>query len=72
MISLYYPQFLDRRPELAEHIRTCSPRPRVVFDETHRFNPEVRPDWLRVRVDMVGCPPSFFERVETAFEWSSD
>ena len=48
-----YPQFLDHRPELAEHIRTCSPRPRVVFDETHRFNPEVRSDWLRVRVEMV-------------------
>ncbi|KAF8449240.1 hypothetical protein L210DRAFT_3369831, partial [Boletus edulis BED1] len=46
-------KFLDHRPELAEHIRTCSPRPRVVFDETHRFNPEVRPDWLRVRVDMM-------------------
>lgn len=49
------PQFLDHRPELAEHIRTCSPRPRIVFDETHRFNPEVRSDWLRVRIDMV-CP----------------
>ncbi|KAG8220798.1 hypothetical protein J3R82DRAFT_2242 [Butyriboletus roseoflavus] len=48
-----HPQFLDHRPELAEHIRTCSPRPRVVFDETHRFNPEVRPDWLRVRVEMM-------------------
>ncbi|KAI9573928.1 hypothetical protein HD554DRAFT_2319683 [Boletus coccyginus] len=46
-------KFLDHRPELAEHIRTCSPRPRIVFDETHRFNPEVRPDWLRVRVDMM-------------------
>ena len=64
-----HPQFLDHRPELAEHIRTCSHRPRVVFDETHRFNPEVRPDWLRVRVDMVGTPPSSFafERVQTAF-----
>ncbi|KAF9220012.1 DUF1768-domain-containing protein [Gyrodon lividus] len=45
-------KFLDHRPELAEHIRTCSNRPRVVFDETHRFNPEVRPDWLRVRIEM--------------------
>ncbi|KAF9244209.1 hypothetical protein BU15DRAFT_42228 [Melanogaster broomeanus] len=47
-------KFLDHRPELAEHIRTCSNRPRVVFDETHRFNPEVRPDWLRRgKMDMV-------------------
>lgn len=52
-----HPQFLDHRPELAEHIRTCSPRPRVVFDETHRFNPEVRPNWLHVRIEMV-CTPS--------------
>ncbi|KAH7910202.1 hypothetical protein BJ138DRAFT_1153451 [Hygrophoropsis aurantiaca] len=46
-------KFLDHRPELAEHIRTCSDRPRMVFDETHRFNPEVRPDWLKVRVQMM-------------------
>ncbi|KIK98136.1 hypothetical protein PAXRUDRAFT_824207 [Paxillus rubicundulus Ve08.2h10] len=46
-------KFLDHRPELAEHIRTCSNRPRVVFDETHRFNPEVRPDWLRVRIETM-------------------
>ncbi|KIJ65304.1 hypothetical protein HYDPIDRAFT_167522 [Hydnomerulius pinastri MD-312] len=45
-------KFLDHRPELAEHIRTCSTRPQVVFDETHRFNPEVRPDWLKVRIEM--------------------
>lgn len=44
---------MKHRPELAEHIRTCSTRPRVVFDETHRFNPEVRTDWLQVRVEMV-------------------
>jgi len=46
-------KFMDRRPELAEHIRTCSTRPRVVFDETHRFNPEVRPDWLKIRIQMM-------------------
>ncbi|KAJ8592276.1 DUF1768-domain-containing protein [Rhizopogon salebrosus TDB-379] len=46
-------KFMKHRPELAEHIRTCSTRPRVVFDETHRFNPEVRTDWLQVRVEMM-------------------
>ncbi|EGN91902.1 hypothetical protein SERLA73DRAFT_191872 [Serpula lacrymans var. lacrymans S7.3] len=46
-------KFMEHRPELAEHIRTCSTRPRVVFDETHRFNPEVRPDWLKIRVQMM-------------------
>ncbi|KAG2743440.1 DUF1768-domain-containing protein, partial [Suillus brevipes Sb2] len=45
--------FMERRPELAEHIRTCSTRPRVVFDEAHRFSPEVRSDWLQVRIEMV-------------------
>ncbi|KAG1752326.1 uncharacterized protein EDB91DRAFT_1044610 [Suillus paluster] len=46
-------KFMEHRPELAEHIRTCSTRPRVVFDETHRFNPEVRSDWLQVRIEMA-------------------
>ncbi|OAX35361.1 DUF1768-domain-containing protein [Rhizopogon vinicolor AM-OR11-026] len=46
-------KFMEHRPELAEHIRTCSTRPRVVFDETHRFNPEVRTDWLQVRIEMM-------------------
>ncbi|KAG0692706.1 hypothetical protein DFH29DRAFT_817226 [Suillus ampliporus] len=46
-------KFIEHRPELGEHIRTCSSRPRVVFDEAHRFNPEVRSDWLRVRIEMM-------------------
>ncbi|KAI6001273.1 hypothetical protein EDD15DRAFT_1671597 [Pisolithus albus] len=46
-------QFLPHRPELAEHMRTCSKRPRAVFEEAHRFSPEVRPDWLKVRIEMV-------------------
>lgn len=46
-------KFMERRPELAEHIRTCSTRPRVVFDEAHRFSPEVRSDWLQVRIEMM-------------------
>lgn len=46
-------KFLPHRPELAEHMRTCSSRPRTVFDEAHRFSPEVRPDWLKVRIDMM-------------------
>jgi len=34
-------------------MRTCSQRPRAVFDEAHRFSPEARPDWLKVRIEMV-------------------
>ncbi|KIM61277.1 hypothetical protein SCLCIDRAFT_913776 [Scleroderma citrinum Foug A] len=40
-------KFLPHRPELAEHMRIWSKRPRAVFDEAHRFSPEVRPDWLK-------------------------
>lgn len=38
-------------------MRIWSKRPRAVFDEAHRFSPEVRPDWLKVRIEMVrgGC-----------------
>lgn len=46
-------KFLPHRPELAEHMRTCSQRPRAVFDEAHRFSPEARPDWLKVRIEMM-------------------
>lgn len=46
-------KFLPHRPELAEHMRTCSKRPRAVFEEAHRFSPEVRPDWLKVRIEMM-------------------
>lgn len=46
-------KFLPHRPELAEHMRTCSKRPRDVFNEAHRFSPEVRPDWLKVRIEMM-------------------
>ncbi|KAI6167259.1 hypothetical protein EDD17DRAFT_1687056 [Pisolithus thermaeus] len=46
-------KFLPHRPELAEHMRTCSKRPRAVFDEAHRFSPEARPDWLKVRIEMM-------------------
>ncbi|KAG6330964.1 hypothetical protein ID866_8125 [Astraeus odoratus] len=48
-------KFLPHRPELAEHMRTCSDRPRAVFDEAHRFNPEVRPDWLTIRIEMASA-----------------
>lgn len=46
-------KFLPHRPELAEHMRIWSKRPRAVFDEAHRFSPEVRPDWLKVRIEMM-------------------
>jgi len=35
------------RPNLAEHIRTCSFRPSTAFSEARRFAPEVREDWSR-------------------------
>jgi predicted NAD-dependent protein-ADP-ribosyltransferase YbiA (DUF1768 family) len=45
------------RPNLAEHIRTCDPRPSKAFSEARRFQPEVRADWKEVNVKMVGILP---------------
>ena len=39
------------RPQLAEHIRTCSLRPSVAFSEARRFAPEVREDWSSVSIE---------------------
>jgi len=38
------------RPLLAEHIRTCDPRPSVAFSEARRFQPEVRQDWKQYNI----------------------
>ncbi|PCH42128.1 DUF1768-domain-containing protein [Wolfiporia cocos MD-104 SS10] len=46
-------KFLEHRPYLAEHIRTCSDRPSVAFSEARRFQPEVRHDWLSVNVQKM-------------------
>ncbi|KAG6865433.1 hypothetical protein C0991_002594 [Blastosporella zonata] len=42
--------FQEHRPDLAEHIRTCSERPSVAFSEARRFQPEVRRDWKDVNI----------------------
>lgn len=46
-------KFQDHRPNLAEHIRTCSERPSVAFSEARRFQPEVRQDWKQVNVQKM-------------------
>ncbi|KAF5342038.1 hypothetical protein D9611_001974 [Ephemerocybe angulata] len=46
-------KFHGHRPNLAEHIRTCSERPSVAFSEARRFQPEVRPDWKQLNVPMM-------------------
>ncbi|KAI5832766.1 DUF1768-domain-containing protein [Schizophyllum commune Tattone D] len=46
-------KFLGYRPLLAEHIRKVSRRPAVAFSEARRFQPEVRPDWLQVNIEMM-------------------
>ena len=48
-----FSQFQNHRPNLAEHIRTCSERPSVAFSEARRFQPEVRPDWKQVNIEKV-------------------
>ncbi|KAF8646208.1 hypothetical protein AX16_007350 [Volvariella volvacea WC 439] len=44
-------KFQGHRPNLAEHIRTCSERPSVAFSEARRFQPEVRHDWKHVNIE---------------------
>jgi diaminohydroxyphosphoribosylaminopyrimidine deaminase/5-amino-6-(5-phosphoribosylamino)uracil reductase len=46
-------KFQQHRPNLAEHIRTCSERPSVAFSEARRFQPEVRPDWKHVNIEKM-------------------
>ncbi|KAI0790016.1 hypothetical protein C8Q75DRAFT_793093 [Abortiporus biennis] len=46
-------KFQDHRPNLAEHIRTCSEHPSVAFAEARRFQPEVRRDWMAVNVEKM-------------------
>jgi len=46
-------KFQNHRPNLAEHIRTCSERPSVAFSEARRFQPEVRPDWKQVNIEKM-------------------
>jgi len=43
----------SHKPGLAEHIRTCDPRPSKAFSEARRFQPEVRSDWNRVNIQMM-------------------
>ena len=54
--SLHCNQFLDHKPLLAEHIRTCSKRPSDAFSEAHRFQSEMRCDWQYVRISKVSFP----------------
>lgn len=46
-------KFIDSHPQIAEHIRTCSDKPMVVFDEAHKFQGSVRQDWSHVRVEKM-------------------
>ena len=47
------PQF-THKPKIAEHIRTCDPRPSKAFAEARAYQADVRPDWKQVNVQMVG------------------
>ncbi|KAF8150098.1 hypothetical protein B0H34DRAFT_666421 [Crassisporium funariophilum] len=46
-------KFQKHKPNLAEHIRTCSERPSVAFSEARRFQPEVRSDWKKVNIEKM-------------------
>ena len=55
MRHLWFGQFLDGHPQIAERIRTCGPKPISAFDEAHRHKTAVRSDWSQVHVSKV-CP----------------
>jgi len=46
-------KFMNKYPEIAEHVRTCGNQPRSAFNEAHRYQKQVRPDWERVHVEMM-------------------
>jgi len=46
-------KFQGHRPDVAEHIRTCSERPSVAFSEARRFQADVRPDWMQVNIQKM-------------------
>lgn len=46
-------QFLKVKPDLAEHIRMCSDKPRRAIEEAHRLRKSRRSDWKDVRIRMV-------------------
>ncbi|EIW79343.1 DUF1768-domain-containing protein [Coniophora puteana RWD-64-598 SS2] len=43
-------KFMDEYPDIAELIRTGGDRPMAAFDEAHRYQNWVRPDWRQVNV----------------------
>ncbi|KIK57331.1 hypothetical protein GYMLUDRAFT_172805 [Collybiopsis luxurians FD-317 M1] len=46
-------KFQGHRPDVAEHIRTCSQRPSVAFSEARRFQASVRADWKNINVEKM-------------------
>jgi diaminohydroxyphosphoribosylaminopyrimidine deaminase/5-amino-6-(5-phosphoribosylamino)uracil reductase len=46
-------KFQGHRPNLAEHIRTCSDWPSGAFKEARRFQPEIRSDWRQVNIEKM-------------------
>jgi diaminohydroxyphosphoribosylaminopyrimidine deaminase/5-amino-6-(5-phosphoribosylamino)uracil reductase len=60
-------QFQENRPNLAEHIRTCSERPSVAFSQARRFQPEVRSDWMKVNIQKVCSTHAAISRSPNVF-----
>jgi ribA/ribD-fused uncharacterized protein len=46
-------KFQGHRPDIAEYIRTCGPRPSVAFSEARRYQASVRPDWKSINVEKM-------------------
>jgi len=46
-------KFQDHEPEISEHIRTFSDRPRVALNEARRYAAEARADWREVNISKM-------------------
>ncbi|KAI6024988.1 hypothetical protein PISMIDRAFT_673224 [Pisolithus microcarpus 441] len=46
-------KFTDDHPEIAERVRNCGERPMLAFEEAHRHQAWVRPDWRQVNVEKM-------------------
>ncbi|KAJ7614087.1 hypothetical protein FB45DRAFT_937912 [Roridomyces roridus] len=46
-------KFEQHRPDIAEHIRTCSHRATVALAQARRYQSDVRPDWKNINVEVM-------------------
>ncbi|THV03956.1 DUF1768-domain-containing protein [Dendrothele bispora CBS 962.96] len=46
-------KFLGHRPDIAEYIRTYSPKPKAAKSQARRYKSEQREDWIKVSIEKM-------------------